>query len=196
MENKTIDIRKTSLHDHHVSLKAKMVNFADYLMPINYDKGIKFEYNSIRNDVGLFDVSHMGVFKVSGENSEEFLNKVLSNNILEVKNNCAIYTLLCNEIGGIIDDLILYKIDNYFILIVNASNKEKDLSWLKHYSSDSVTIEDESDETSLIAVQGPNSRKKLEEIFQFNLGDLKFYACKKINYEDLKKIHQNKYNNN
>ena len=77
--NKNLKLNKTSLYNHHILLNAKMVNFASYLMPINYDRGIKYEYDSVRNDVGIFDVSHMGVFKVSGKESESFLNKVLSN---------------------------------------------------------------------------------------------------------------------
>ena len=122
-----MSLYKTSLYLNHVALKAKILPFAGYLMPINYENGIQYEYNAVRKDVGLFDVSHMGVFKVSGSNSEQFLNKLLSNNILKLSNEKAMYTLLCNNNGGVIDDLIIYKIDNYFILIVNASNKNKDL---------------------------------------------------------------------
>ena len=180
MENKNLKLNKTSLYDHHVSLNAKMVNFAGYLMPINYDKGIKYEYDSVRNDIGIFDVSHMGVFKVSGKESKSFLNKVLSNNINNLKNNHALYTLLCNKNGGVIDDLILYKINTEFILIVNASNKEKDLDWLINCKKEKVFIDDISDKTSLIAIQGPNSREKLEKLFNFNLQELEFYACRQV----------------
>lgn len=180
MENKQIELKKTSLYNQHVNLNAKMVNFANYLMPINYDKGIKNEYECVRNDVGLFDVSHMGVFKVTGADSPDFLDRVLSNNIGKLNNNQAIYTLLCNQDGGVIDDLILYKINNEYILIVNASNKAKDLDWLISCKEGDVIISDLSDSTSLIAVQGPNSRDKLQEVFNFNLEDLEFYHCKEI----------------
>ena len=186
MENKNLKLNKTSLYDHHISLNAKMVNFASYLMPINYDKGIKYEYDSVRNDVGIFDVSHMGVFKVSGKKSESFLNKVLSNNVINLKNNHAMYTLLCNKNGGVIDDLILYKINNKFILIVNASNKEKDLDSLINYRKGEILIEDISNETSLVAIQGPNSRDKLEKIFNFDLQELMFYCCQQVSLNNSK----------
>ena len=183
MENKDLKLNKTSLYDQHISLNAKMVNFADYLMPINYDKGIKYEYDCVRNDVGIFDVSHMGVFKVFGKDANSFLNKVLSNNINNLSNNDALYTLLCNNNGGVIDDLILYKINDEFILIVNASNKNKDLDWLLKCKEGEVFIDDISKATSLIAIQGPNSRKRLEKIFNLNL-EMKFYGCKKNTFND------------
>ena len=185
MENKIITLNKTSLHNSHIKLKAKMVDFAGYLMPINYAQGIKSEYHSIRENVGLFDVSHMGIFKIHGKGADKFLNRVLSNNILKIQSNNAMYTVMCNQNGGIIDDLILYKMDNYFILIVNASNKEKNLNWLNSQNdSNDVFIEDKSDSTSLVAIQGPESRNKLEEILKFNLGNMNFYQCEKINYEN------------
>ena len=186
MENKQIELEKTSLYNQHVSLNAKMVNFANYLMPINYDKGIKKEYECVRNDIGLFDVSHMGVFKVTGDDSAIFLDRVLSNNIGKLNNNQALYTLLCNESGGVIDDLILYKINDEYILIVNASNKTKDLDWLISCKKGDVSIYDMSDTSSLIAVQGPNSRHQLQEIFNFDLEDLEFYHCKEITINDSK----------
>ena len=180
MEDEQLELDKTSLYAQHISLNAKMANFANYLMPINYDKGIKKEYDSVRNDLGVFDVSHMGVFKVTGSDAALFLDKVLSNNIDKLNNNQALYTLICNKDGGVIDDLILYKINDEYILIVNASNKVKDLNWLISCKEGDVSIHDISNNTSLIAVQGPNSRDKLQEIFNFDLEDLDFYHCKKI----------------
>ena len=174
---------KTSIYESHIELNAKMVEFADYLMPIHYKNGIQYEYNAVRKDVGLFDVSHMGVFKVSGSNSEQLLNKLLSNNILKLSNEKAMYTLLCNRNGGVIDDLIIYKIDNYFILIVNASNKNKNLKWIRNNIIEDVEIDDISKSTSLVAIQGPNSREKIKKILNINL-EIDFYSCKKYIYHD------------
>lgn len=178
-------INRTSLYESHINLNAKMVEFAGYLMPIQYNDGIQSEYISVRNNVGLFDVSHMGVFEISGNKSDKFLNNILSNNILKLGNNKAMYTLLCNNEGGVIDDLIIYKLDNKFILIVNASNKEKDFKWINDNNSlnKEIQINDISASTSLIALQGPNSKNEIEKLFNINL-DIDFYSCKKIKYID------------
>ena len=176
-------INRTSLYESHLELNAKMVEFADYLMPIQYSNGIQDEYLSVRNDIGLFDVSHMGIFKVSGPSSDKFLNQILSNNIIKLSNKRAMYTLLCNKEGGVIDDLIIYRLDDKFILIVNASNKEKDLKWIKdNNSKQEINIDDISHSTSLIAIQGPNSRNKIEKLLNINL-DMDFYSC--IDYKYL-----------
>ena len=173
--------KKTSLYESHIKLNAKIVNFAEYLMPIQYDNGVQSEYMNVRNDVGVFDVSHMGIFNITGIDSENFLNNMLSNDILRLENEKAMYTLLCNKEGGVIDDLIVYKINDEFILIVNASNKAKDLKWLNDNKHDNkVNINDISSRTSLIAIQGPNSRAKIEKILDINL-DLDFYSCKNFN---------------
>ena len=180
MENKDNIKLKTSLYDRHINLNAKMVDFANYLMPINYDKGIKYEYDCVRNNVGMFDVSHMGIFKITGVGADLYLDRVLSNDISSLNHGEAIYTLLCNDNGGVIDDLIAYRIKDEYILIVNASNKTKDFHWLCNHKDDKVKINDISDSTSLLAIQGPNSRDKLEEIFDLQLSNLKFYQCKEI----------------
>ena len=175
---------KTSLYQAHVDLGAKILDFSNFLMPIHYDKGIKFEYNAVRKNLGIFDVSHMGVIKVSGAESNKYLNHILSNNILTLKGGKALYSLICNQNGKIIDDLIVYNIDNYFILIVNAANKEKDLNWILTHKPNDVTVEDISNFTSLIAVQGPNSKTKLESLLNLDLNDMPFYSCKNSKYND------------
>ena len=180
MENNTV--KKTALYENHIEYNAKMIDFSGYLMPINYPDGIKNEYNAVRNNVGMFDVSHMGVFKVSGKKSMEFLNNILSNDITALKDGRAMYSLLCNNNGGIIDDLIIYKMDDYYLMIVNASNKNKNLLWMKSHAEDGVMVSDISPDYSLIAIQGPNSRDKISEIFNIELSDLSFYGCIKINY--------------
>ena len=119
----TNKILKTSIYDEHLKLGGKMIPFADYYMPANYLSGIINEYKSVRNDVGLFDVSHMGQIEISGKESSPFLQYITTNNIEKMKNGSAQYNLICNHNGGIIDDVIIYKLsgDN-FIIIVNASS--------------------------------------------------------------------------
>ena len=131
-----------------------MIDFAGYLMPVQYD-GVVAEHNSVKNHVGVFDVSHMGEFYVYGENSENFLQSLLSNDISILKNGQAQYNCIPNESGGIVDDLILYKLDtNRYMLVVNASNIKKDWEFLNSKNNFGVQIMDVSDDYSLISVQG------------------------------------------
>ena len=177
-------MKKTILYDEHLKLGAKMIPFAGYYMPANYTNGIIEEYKSVRTDVGVFDVSHMGQIEISGKQSIIFLQNATTNNIEKMKVGSAQYNLLCNENGGIVDDVIIYKTDDYtFMIIVNASNIEKDYSWLKNIKGYEVNITNYSDSFSLIAVQGPNSRKIMSEIFNINLNN-KFYTfVKKMIFE-------------
>ena len=177
MENK-----KTSLYEKHIELDAKVIPFAGYLMPVNYKKGISFEYNSVRNDVGMFDVSHMGKIIVSGEESEDFLNYITANNISKIKDNCAQYNMFCNHEGGVIDDIIVYKKNrNSFFIIVNASNIDKDYKWMIENNDFDVEIENCSEQTSILAIQGPNSRNIILESLDINLDNLKFYTFSSYN---------------
>ena len=120
-------MKKTALYEEHKKLNAKILPFAGYEMPITYPQGINFECSEVRNNVGMFDVSHMGQFKISGKGTNDFLQRTLINDINKIKVGDAQYTALCNDDGGIIDDLILYKEENSFLLIVNASNIDKRL---------------------------------------------------------------------
>ena len=154
-----------------------MVPYAGFEMPIQYPGGIKEEYKSIRKDVGMFDVSHMGEFEFSGENAEKFLQKLTINNVSQLYSGRAQYSAMCNENGGIIDDLILYKFDNRYFMVVNASNIEKNWDWINKNLIENVEIKNSSDSFSLIAIQGPNSRNAIENIFP-QVRNLKFYhAC-------------------
>ena len=124
-------ILKTSLHDKHIQLNAKMVDFAGFSMPISYPSGINVECDFVRKNVGLFDVSHMGQILIEGESSLKFVEYLTSNNVSKLINNQCQYSLLCNDNGGIIDDLILYRINqDKFILVINASNIDKDYKWI------------------------------------------------------------------
>ena len=168
---------KTSLYEEHIKLEAKIVPFAGYLMPVNYKKGISSEYDSVRNSVGMFDVSHMGQIFIEGENSEDFLNYLTVNNIKNIKNGCAQYNMICNNEGGVIDDIIVYKNNqSSFFLIVNASNIYKDYNWLSENNNFDVKLTNHSEIKSIIALQGPSSRKTLFEVLNFDVKDLEFYT--------------------
>ena len=167
---------KTSLYEQHKKIGAKIVPFAGYLMPVNYDKGIKEEYQSVRNDVGMFDVSHMGFISVEGNNAADFLNYVTINNIYKLTSGSAQYSVICNENGGVIDDIIIYKkTDSLYFMIVNASNIEKDFDWLCKKNKYEVNLSNKSNQFSIIAVQGPNSRKRIMSELDLDIKEIKFY---------------------
>ncbi len=173
---------KTSLYSKHIELRAKMVDFAGYKMPIQYPQGINLESKSVRQSVGLFDVSHMGQIYIKGENSLDFVNYITTNNVSKLSPGQCQYTLLCNDRGGIIDDLILYCLDDGYMLVVNAANIENDFNWIKQHKPKNITIEDLSKNISLIALQGPKSRYILSKFPELRecLTDLKFYKFSNI----------------
>ena len=168
-------MKKTSLYDVHVGYGAKLVDFAGFLMPIQYE-GVSIEHNCVKNNVGVFDVSHMGEFLISGKKSESFLQSVLSNDISILQRGQAQYNCIPNDNGGIVDDLILYKLDiNKYMMVVNASNIEKNIDFLNSKNKNMVNIDNLSDVYSLISVQGPNSLNVLEKLFKQELVNLKYY---------------------
>ena len=170
-------MKKTPLYSRHVDLGAKLVDFAGYQMPIQYS-GVMNEHNMVRKSAGLFDVSHMGEFIVSGDGAEEFLNYITINDLNMIEPWQAQYSAMCFEDGGIIDDLIIYRYPDHFMLVVNCANIEKDLDWLMANKPQNVDIMDISQQTSLIALQGPNSRKILQSITDVQLNDISFYCFK------------------
>jgi aminomethyltransferase len=154
-------LQRTPLHDRHVALGARMVPFAGWEMPLQY-AGVSEEHRAVRTDAGAFDVSHMGEIEVEGPRALELLQSVLSNDLGKLGAGEAQYTLLTNERGGIIDDLIAYRLDDFrFLLVVNASNRAADFRWLKEREISGSDVRDVSDEYALIAVQGPNAIAKL-----------------------------------
>jgi len=157
-----------------MALNAKLVSFAGYQMPVQYS-GIVKEHHAVRKTAGVFDVSHMGEFIVSGPAAEAFLNLVTVNDVTSIKTGQAQYSAMCYEDGGIVDDLLIYRYDDYFMLVVNASNLEKDYNWLSDQLIDGVTIENRSAEISLIALQGPRSRDILRELTDMTVDDIPFY---------------------
>jgi aminomethyltransferase len=152
---------RTPLYDRHVGLGARLVPFAGWEMPVQYEGMIR-EHLAVRRDCGIFDVSHMGELEVEGPRAHEFLQSVLSNDLERIGPGQAQYTLLTNERGGIVDDLIVYQRDrDRFLLIVNASNRETDLTWLRERESSGAEVRDVSDDFALLAVQGPRSLERL-----------------------------------
>jgi aminomethyltransferase len=152
---------RTPLHDRHVAAGARLVPFAGWEMPVQYE-GVIPEHRAVRGDAGVFDVSHMGEIEVEGMGSFELLQGLLSNDLSRVEVGGAQYTLLTNEHGGVIDDLIAYRIEPYrWLLIVNASNRETDYAWLKEREIRGSDVRDVSDEYALLAVQGPRSLERL-----------------------------------
>ena len=152
---------QTPLHDRHVALGARMVPFAGYEMPVQYE-GVIQEHRAVRTDAGVFDVSHMGELEVEGPRAHEFLQSLLSNDLDKLEPGKAQYTLLTNEGGGIIDDLIAYRLEQCrYLLVVNASNRAADFAWIKDREVSGSDARDISDEYALLAVQGPNAIAKL-----------------------------------
>ncbi len=168
-------MKETALTKVHVGLKAKMAEFAGYNMPIVYSN-IKEEHFAVRENVGVFDVSHMGEFRIKGPHALELLQKVTSNDVSRLAENQAQYSCLPNNEGGIVDDLIVYKInDEEFFLVVNASNIEKDWNWIASNNEAKAEMIDESDTIGLLAVQGPNAEKVLQQITNVKLSEIDFY---------------------
>ena len=166
---------KTALYEKHTGLNAKMIEFAGYLMPVQYE-GVVVEHLCVKENVGVFDVSHMGEFYVFGDKTEDFLQSVLSNDVSTLKKGQAQYNCIPNETGGIVDDLILYKLESdRFMLVVNASNIKKDWDFLNKKNVFDVQMINVSNDYSLISVQGPKSINVLQSIFDFDMNTIKYY---------------------
>lgn len=155
------ELRRTPLYDRHVALGARIVPFAGWEMPVQYE-GVIGEHRAVRADAGAFDVSHMGELEVEGPRAQEFLQSVLSNDLDRIVPGQAQYTLLTNEQGGIVDDLIAYQLDPFrYLLVVNAGNRDADFAWLKERELRGSDVRDVSDDHALIAVQGPRALERL-----------------------------------
>ena len=154
-------LQRTPLHDRHVALGARMVPFAGWEMPVQYE-GVIAEHKAVRRDAGVFDVSHMGELDVEGPRATDLLQATLSNDLARISPGEAQYTLLTNEPGGILDDLIAYRLDDFrYLLIVNAANRSSDFEWLKEHEVRGSDVRDVSDEYALLAVQGPHAIERL-----------------------------------
>jgi aminomethyltransferase len=168
-------MKKTTLYNKHIELGAKMVPFAGYMMPVQYS-GVNNEHINVREGVGVFDVSHMGEFIVKGKDALFFIQKISSNDASVLFPGRAQYSYLPNENGGIVDDMLVYMIaENHYMLVVNASNIEKDWEWINSQNNFDVALENISEKISLIAVQGPKAEELLQNLTQINLSNIKFY---------------------
>jgi aminomethyltransferase len=171
-------MKQLVLSDIHESIGGKMVEFAGYNMPVQYE-GVKAEHHTVRNKVGVFDVSHMGEVFVTGEKALDFLQYITSNDVSKLTPGKIQYTCLPNTDGGIVDDFLLYMLtENSYLLVVNASNMEKDLAWINKHNTFGCTINNQSDNYSLLAVQGPKSIELLQELTVVNLSEIKYYNFK------------------
>ncbi len=167
-------IKKTPLHAWHASNSNNVIPFGGFLLPVYYSSIVE-EHLNVRSKAGLFDVSHMGEFIISGPASEKFMQLVTINDVSKLSNGQAQYNAMCDNNGGIIDDIIIYKKDSEFMMVVNASNIDKNFDWLESVMIEDVTIKNKSMEIGLIAIQGPSSRKILQSIINQDISKLKFY---------------------
>ena len=167
-------MKKTPLNSEHIKLGAKLVEFAGYEMPVHY-KGIVDEHLAVRKSCGIFDVSHMGEFFVSGDGALDFLNHITINDVACLDIWQAQYSAMCLEDGGILDDILVYRYPDYFMLVVNCSNIEKNFDWLIAHKPENVTIADVTNQIGLIAIQGPNAREILNSYTDIDLNKVEYY---------------------
>jgi aminomethyltransferase len=170
-------MKNTPFIDKHIALGAKMAEFAGYNMPISYS-GINDEHAAVRRNAGVFDVSHMGEFILKGPKALDLIQRVTSNDAAKLKAGQAQYSSLTNENAGIVDDLLVYCIEenNVYMLVVNASNIEKDWNWIQRFNQDKVEMHNISDKTCLLAIQGPNATKILQPLTELDIINLKYYT--------------------
>ena len=172
-------LKNTALTGVHQQLNAKMVPFAGYLMPVQYE-GINIEHDTVRNAVGVFDVSHMGEFILKGEGALDLIQRVTSNDASKLTPGKAQYSCLPNNTGGIVDDLIVYYLeDGHWMLVVNASNIEKDWNWIQQHNTGNVEMHNISDKTSLLAVQGPHAMAVIQKLTNVDLSAIPYYSFMK-----------------
>ncbi len=172
-------MKNTALTHVHTALGAKMVPFAGYNMPVQY-AGINAEHETVRKAVGVFDVSHMGEFILKGDNALDLIQRVTSNDAAKLYDGKIQYTCLPNETGGIVDDLLVYRIDEKtYMLVVNASNIDKDWDWISKYNTKGVVMKNISDQTSLLAIQGPKAADALQSLTDIDLASMEYYTFKK-----------------
>jgi aminomethyltransferase len=172
-------MKSVALNDIHIELGAKMVPFAGFNMPVQYS-GINIEHETVRNGVGVFDVSHMGEFILKGEGALDLIQRVCSNDASTLFDGKVQYSCLPNEQGGIVDDLLVYRInEKAYMLVVNASNIEKDWEWISKYNNAGVEMKNISEQTSLLAVQGPKAAEALQSLTDVDLAEMDYYTFKK-----------------
>lgn len=174
MSRMEMEVKKTALYDRHVQANARIVEFAGFLMPVQY-RGIIDEHRKVRRSVGLFDVSHMGEFIIRGSDAGAFLQKITINDVSRIQVGQAQYTAMCKPDGGIVDDLIIYRHPEHYLMIVNAGNLAKDWAWVQENAAAGVELENVSDGTALMALQGRNAQATLQPLTALDLDGIKLY---------------------
>ncbi|WP_298714162.1 glycine cleavage system aminomethyltransferase GcvT [Chitinophaga sp.] len=182
-------MKNTPFTQKHIALGAKMAPFAGYNMPISYT-GINDEHAAVRNSVGVFDVSHMGEFMLKGEHALDLIQRVTSNDASKLTAGKAQYSCLPNNEGGIVDDLLVYCIEENktYMLVVNASNIEKDWNWISRFNTNNVEMHDISDKTCLLAIQGPNATSVLQTLTDKDIVNLKYYTFVKGTFAGVENV--------
>lgn len=181
--------KKTPFHSIHEKIGGKLVDFAGFELPVQY-KGIKTEHEAVRNNVGVFDVSHMGEFFIHGPEALDLVQKISVNDASKLVPGKAQYSCMCYEDGGIVDDLIVYKLydENQFMLVVNGANVQKDLDWVNSQNTFDAEVIDNSDDTCLLAVQGPKSADTLQKLTDLDLSSIEYYSYKMGNLGEFENI--------
>lgn len=182
-------MKNTPFTDLHIQLGAKMAEFAGYNMPISY-AGINEEHQTVRSNAGIFDVSHMGEFILKGEHALELIQRVTTNDASKLKKGQAQYSCFTNEDGGIVDDLLVYCIEenHVYMLVVNASNIEKDWNWLAKHNTAGAEMHNVSEKTCLLAVQGPNATRILQTLTDMDILNMKYYTFQKGEFAGVKNV--------
>ncbi|HTL07718.1 MAG TPA: glycine cleavage system aminomethyltransferase GcvT, partial [Chitinophagaceae bacterium] len=182
-------MKKTAFTEKHIALGAKMAEFAGYNMPISYS-GINDEHAAVRNNAGIFDVSHMGEFIIKGPQALDLIQRVTSNDASKLTAGKAQYSCLPNEEGGIVDDLLVYCLEENkaYMIVVNASNIEKDWAWFNRFNTNNAEMHNISDKTCLLAIQGPNATKLLEPLTKMDILNLKYYTFTRGEFAGVKNV--------
>lgn len=188
MQHISTMMKTTPLTEIHTALGAKMVDFAGFLMPVRYTSDIE-EHNAVRNNVGVFDVSHMGEFILKGEKALPFLQKIVSNDVSKLEKGQAMYAYLPNENGGIVDDLLVYHLDDgNYMCVVNAGNIDKDWAWFHKHNTENVEMHNISDNTVLLAVQGPKAATALQKLTDIDLHTIPYYRFVRGNFSGVDNV--------
>lgn len=171
-------VKKTALYDEHVAVGGKIIDFAGWALPVQYE-GIIEEHEAVRNAAGIFDVSHMGEVDVIGKDAFAFVQNLVTNDVSVIEDNQVQYGMMCYENGGVVDDLLVYRFNQeHFYLVINASNVEKDFAWMQEQSKGyDIKLDNLSDRISEIAIQGPKAQEILQKIADVDLSDIKFFYC-------------------
>ena len=181
-------MKNTAFTSFHESMGAKIVQFAGYNMPVQFE-GINIEHQTVRNGIGVFDVSHMGEFWVKGPKAFEFVQMVTTNDVAKLTDGKVQYTCFPNGKGGIVDDLLVYRINaETYLLVVNAANIDKDWAWCNEQNTIGATLYNASDEIAQLAVQGPLALKAMQKLTNENITDMEYYTFKKLNFAGVKDV--------